>query len=560
MINVNQINQNNNYRVAKPKINTEYSSIKIDENMQCTGDMGKLIPIFLDQLVPSEKVTIRHQLGIQFMPFVANLMHEINGEIMTFAVPNRLLWDGWENYITGGKDGKNDETTPAVKTAETKVNKTIIGTKKPHEILPKTIWDYIGFPIPYDESQTGATLQEYENVMPEKFPFLAYNLIYNECLRFEDIEEERKGTKASDTELDISTATGHWDNDYFTRGRMYQQRGVVPSIPLNDAGQQLMHEVRTQVIGGGVQDMNFGKTAIDNEFKLTGIQGAGDQNIDLYASKYGEAMGSRVSIEPHNLNGLGMNLNDFLIGMGILRFQIANAKIEPRYVDQLQARWGIKPQDARLQRPEYLGSHYFQITCNPVTQTGYGSVEGGQTPQGYITGQAWGATTGKEIEYEALEHTVIMSIMIIKPRPSYCTGMPKKWWPKKKFDYPTPELANTPDVSIKKGELLWKKDKDFNNTHFAWTGIYEEWRTATNKTTGALRPNIKGSLAPMTLCRYWNINANVELNEEFIQCNPDKNRIVQYENEDTFIAFINTKMYTAMPLPLQSEPGDLAKI
>ena len=38
---------------------------------------------------------------IRFAPMVAPVMHRINAYIHFFYVPNRILWDGWEKFITG---------------------------------------------------------------------------------------------------------------------------------------------------------------------------------------------------------------------------------------------------------------------------------------------------------------------------------------------------------------------------------------------------------------------------------------------------------------------------
>lgn len=398
------------------------------------------------------------------------------------------------------------------------------------------------------------------------FPFRAYNLIWNEHIRIPDIEDERN-------EDNIFLARGHWAWDYFTRARIYQQRGVIPTVPVNDIGQELEHEIRLgdwqvgQVSGqpdiwipGGNDGIFTGNAGSNDEYLQSGDATAAGHKDTLHSVMLNSGSGTsgKMRIMPHNLEQLGINMNDFLIALGIMRYQVNNAKIETRYGDHLRIRWGVYPEDARLQMPEYLGSSTFPILIDTVTQTS----EGTTTKQGNITGQAYGTKKGSKTHYSAKEHGIIMSLMIIRPKTVYEQGIAKYWTKENRFDFPTPELANLPDVEIKQKELIFRGSPGDDNKTFGWQGIYEEYRTSINFVTGLLRPSVGAGLGHYTLARFWgNGNtANPILNQEFIECEPDKERILQYPEEPTFIYFVRNDLKTAIPLPIQSEPAELGNL
>ena len=113
--------------------------------------MGQLIPVMCDEVVPGDTFKIGNQVVIRFQPLVAPIMHEVNVYTHYFFVPYRLLWDDWEEFITGGVDGESALTLPRFSPGGG------AGTG--------SLWDYLGFPL----SVTCA------GVTPLQFPFNAYN-------------------------------------------------------------------------------------------------------------------------------------------------------------------------------------------------------------------------------------------------------------------------------------------------------------------------------------------------------------------------------------------------
>ncbi len=591
-VNVNKINQSNNFstRLNKPKIERSYSALKIPATYQSTGDCGKLLPIFFREILPGQKVKINRDVGIQFSPFVSNVFHEMSAEITNWFVPYRLLWNKWEEFITGGIDGMNADIPPTISLLELARKKMEEqGNTEPtgYELLD-TLADRFGFPISFKFTKADS---DDKIDKPVAFLHRAYNLIYNEWVRIPEIEPEEV------PEDNNEVLRGNWQWDYFTRARMFQQRGATPTIPLAEGAQEIALDLEHEIQSGSWEFENGGKiwnkTGSGIQGELEGIFASNVDGSDRYIGTRrsfkkpntdggkaiftddtleGETLASgggaskELRVMPHtariSLSEMGIDLNDFLIGLGIMRYQINNAKIESRYGDHLKVRWGVYPEDQRLQMPEYLGSEEINVQISPVTQTSAGSAD--STQLGYMAGQAGAGRGGMDCQYEAQEHGILMSLIVVRPKTVYEGGLNKMWIRRNKFDFATPELANMPDVAIKKEELFYKpvnSSKEENEKTFGWQGIYEEYRTETNTITGKLRPSLPKAAQPLnsyTLARFW--TEEPKLNKEFVQCNPDMERIKQYTNEPDFIFWVRNSISTAIPLPLQSEPAELANI
>ena len=171
------------------------SSFDLSYEKKFTCDMGQLIPVMCDEAVPGDIWTIGNQTVIRFNPLVSPVLHEINMYLHIFFVPYRILWDGWEDFISGGVDGDDESELPRWEPTNTAIG---------------SLWDYLGFPTGVDP----------EGAYPIDFPRAAYNLIYNEYYRDETIQDELLLTQES-------SVNRCWEKGYFTSALLWQQRDTV---------------------------------------------------------------------------------------------------------------------------------------------------------------------------------------------------------------------------------------------------------------------------------------------------------------------------------------------
>lgn len=657
MININRINQNNRYSLDNPKIQTKRSSLIMRESTQTSGNVGKLIPILVHEMLPSESLRMTQSVNLQFTPFVTNVMHEITGDLLTYFVPYRIIWDDWEKFITGC-DEENDEVDGTLEVPMCNLDKNklayeklkamvknksveeltviyneIVGAaleypkaegeatdynlKKGTYANPETVsepgflnlawfinnetaisnnfklpaklnnkywvsglssvkqlnefwtlramdkvgtkyWteslpDYYGIPISFNFisslalTQDDGTIETYywhqnetivepyktfvettiENADKATFNALnyrAYNKIYNDWIRYIDWEPRR------DKE-DLTIARANNPHDIFTRARRYQLRGAMPKVPVNING-------LGQIISSVTQDLTSQEyIQIYDEDNTVRIRSA---------STDGTPNGGVTFNKELQINGESdWNILDMVTPAGLLNYYMANARIKPRYSEQLLARWGVTIQDARYQYAQIVDANKISISQNGITQTA--PQQGDSTAQGNITGQGWGNGGGKT-KFYAPEHGVLITLLQVRPSNAYELGFEAQYQKVTRFDYPTPELVDTPDVPIYAKELAPNAP---NDQILGYKGIYDEYRTKFNKVTGLLRPSIRGSLAVKTLARSWDEEIDME---SVVKCEPQMSRIKQFTTQPDFTMITQTQILSNLPLPYINDP------
>ena len=157
----------------------------------------------------------------KFMPLLTPVMQGMRMTVHYFFVPNRLLWDKWEDFITGGETGMDEPIMPYVD--------YYIG-----DIYGKNgmLIDMLGYPT--DSYATGKTIKC--NALPIK----AYEKVWNDYYRDENLEEEiplltdKDGLHRFDKGNLITYPKRRcWTKDYFTSALPDAQRGPDVSIPMN---------------------------------------------------------------------------------------------------------------------------------------------------------------------------------------------------------------------------------------------------------------------------------------------------------------------------------------
>lgn len=575
--NLNNITQTNGYTITKPNIKQEWSSVYMAKTNQGTGDCGKIIPVYMRELIPGQTIDLSQDVAIQFTPFITNLFHEIKAEFITHFVPYRICAFmrpsetideetkeeadqlKWESYITGGKNGQDNQTldTMNIYYLKNTLGNNIIGT----------LTDYFGMPT--------HTLNS--NARTNNLPWAAYNLIYNLKLRNPDFTPWKKMgyyTSGNDMIEANTVATAYWNADRFTRARAMQQRGIAPNIPINSTLIKLAHEITANNTGTATMNTSRGPnvTLTGDVISSTGqpdtlsLGRMATNDEDTYM-----AMGStNIQIKDHQIPAgtitAELNLNEFLYDLGILQYESNMARIKPRYTDFLNSQFGIIPEDSRFQEPEWLSSNSFAVGIDTNTATATGEYNAGTTAnpnyihsrQGEITSQAWGGGKNMKTRYKALEHGIVMTLMIIRPLSVYEGGLERFWKADRtRFSFPLPETVNLPDQRITHGELHYTGDTNEDEKLFGWEAIHDQYRTETNQVCGLLRPSVQGGLTSYTLARYFPDGITGTIDDAFLKCNPNMERIKQYPNQPDFIFFVRTENRTAMPIPLINQPINL---
>ena len=148
-----------------------------------TGEMGYCIPVMCEEVVPGDKFRVSTDSLVRLAPMLAPIMQNINVYMHYFFVPNRLIWDDWEDFITGGQNGNDNSVAPTI-------SLTNVGTS--------TLADYLGVPTGVSNALSVSAL-----------PFRAYAKVWNDWYRSEDLQSELTISTASGVDSTTNTTLQH---------------------------------------------------------------------------------------------------------------------------------------------------------------------------------------------------------------------------------------------------------------------------------------------------------------------------------------------------------------
>lgn len=505
-------NVKNNYP-NRSKFDLSYSKL-------FTADMGQLLPVMCDEVVPGDRFNIGNECVIRMQPLVAPVMHPIKAYVHYFFVPYRLLWDSWESFITGGKTGTDSPVLPTWEPDPGVDN--VVGS----------LWDMLGFP----------PLVDPDGAYPLDFPRMAYNEIFNDYYRDENIQ-----TLVDLDNTDILIR--NWPKDYFSSALSSPQRGPTASVPLSglvnaSMTNDLTIPLQFDTDGAGTLVPVVGTRAAANSI-ITLLETVGANGPDGAPRDFSVVLDKDDTSQVVNLASGNVLVSDIQQAWQIQKWMVLNARCGYRYDEFLRGHFGVAPTDDTLDKPEYIGGSVQNLIVSEVLQT---SETSAGSPQGNMSGHGISANSSFCGQYFAKEYGLIMGIMSIMPTPMYMNGINRQWLRRSKFDFYFPEFANIQEQAIQKAEL-WASDTAGDNVEtFGYQGRYDEMRYKPNMICGLMRTDFEH----YHLAR--DFGSEPALNESFIQCVPDK-RIFAVESEPGFIIHFGNKIEATRPMPFLNQPG-----
>lgn len=428
-----------------------------------TMNMGYVVPVGLTEVLPGDTIQQATSAFIRVTPLVAPVMHPVHVAIHHWYVPLRLIWDDFEKFITGGEDGLDTSEYPTI--------------TAPSDGFPTGgVADYLGCP-------TGIG-----NLVVSALPFRAYDLIWSEWYRDQNVIEPVSISKASgpDTTTSVYLYSKAWAKDYFTTAAPWPQRGPAVSVPVNltAAGEPT---ITGTVVGNGVPTFGTQDSGSPvNPQNALFVSSASEGNVNYNSSSrttllnwQDPALKVNIDFTSGNPELGSVDINQLREAFALQRFEEHRALYGSRYTEYLRY-LGIRASDARLQRPEYLGGGRQTIQFSEVLQTAEGT-----DPVGTMRGHGIAAMRTNRYRRFIEEHGYVMTLMSVMPISIYQDGLPRLWNRRVKEDFWQKELEHIGEQEVLIKELYAKSSKP--DDVFGYQDRYDEYRSHQSFVSGEFR-------------------------------------------------------------------------
>lgn len=505
-----------------PQAGIPRSSFNRTFSVKTTFNEGYLVPILADEMLPGDTFALKMHAFARISTLLFPIMDNGYLETFFFFVPNRLVWDNWENFcqVSTGPDDTTEYTIPQ------QTGPVMTGYAE------GSLADYFGIP----------TLVT--NLTPNALHFRAYNLIYNEWFRSEDLQ----------TPVVVDLDDGPDDNtdyvllrrgkryDYFTSCLPWPQKGPDVLLPLgstapvervSNAPVWLAFEAGSNnVLTGGSQQAQFGGSS-----QLIG-QTAGGASLDPNGGLIADLSDATAA-----------TVNQVRLAFQTQKFYEKQARGGTRYTEVIKSHFDVISPDMRLQRPEYIGGGSSPIIVNPVAQTAPTS---GSNALAQLGAYGVCAPESHGFTYSATEHGVVIGLVSVRFDLNYQSGLDRMWTRQVFTDYYWPVFSHLGEQAVLNQEI-YAQGTSADTEVFGYQERHAEYRYKPSLITGLFRSNATGTLDSWHLAQ--DFGSLPELNDEFIVEDAPMARVKAVSTSYDFLFDSVFSYHCARPMPLFAVPG-----
>lgn len=552
------MNRNNERHFNQiPQMKASRTKFNRDQTILTTFDAGKLIPFYVDEVLPGDTFSVDTAAIIRMSTPKYPVMDDSFIDFYYFFCPNRILWDNFKHFM-----GEVEETpwTPAktYSVPQIKIN----GTNAKPAPDERSILDYMGVPTKVKKPFSINAL-----------PIRAYVKIWNEFFRDENVDNAAVlktddadvnyefGNENSIQEAENNAYKGgnllpvNKFHDYFTSCLPYPQRG--PDVTLPTAG-----NAPVEIYGDSklTQEPNW----LYNERSYVGGNNVGakiyatdpdtnpkEKNKLVWNGVYtGHTDTNQIAYIGANLAEVtGATINQLRQAISVQQYYEALARGGSRYREQVQALWNVVISDKTVQVPEYLGGGRYHVNINQIVQT----TENDKSPLGETGAMSVTPINESSFTKSFEEHGFVIGVCCVRHNRSYQQGLERFWSREDRLDYYVPQFANIGEQPVKKKEIMLTGEKTDEET-FGYQEAWADYRMKPNRVSGLMRSNATGTL---DFWHYGDYYENVPtLSQEWMEEGKKEiARTLVVEDEPQFIGAIRVANKTTRRMPLYSVPG-----
>ena len=515
----------NTVKIATPM--TNMFDLSFDE--KTSMNLGYLYPSPPIECVPGDVWRIGSQSLVRAAPMVAPVMHRYDIRHEYFFVPNRILWPAWDEFITQTEVGGSIPAHPYINLAP------VHATNFP-------IVNHMGLPT-LMSNPTAITPTEKISALP----FFAYSKIWNDYYRDQNLMPEIPVVAVNGDNAvyatDLFTLRKRaWEKDYFTSCLPFAQKGDPVMIPIGS--QNVVVDPAVMATQGALWKDAVNAVLPGQDIQTSAAVGFEGTSIGTPAgvNAYYDPNGTLVTED----GGEATSINDLRLAYALQKVKEKLARGGSRLTEFLRVVFGVVPQDARLDRPEYITGVKSPLSISEVLQT---SSTDAETPQGNMAGHGVGVVSGYKGHYKVYEHGYIICMNSIIPRTAYQQGINKTWLrTEDPVDYYLPDMANIGEQTVKNREIFAFQGAA-SDDDFGYQARFGEYKTMPSFVTGQMR----------TTYNFWQhgriFATPPALNATFINCTPDYRVFaVTDEDEDHYFVHIYHQLKVVRKMPKFGTP------
>lgn len=563
------MNRNNERHFNQiPEMRASRTRFNRDQTVLTTFDSGKLIPFYVDEVLPGDTFNVDTSAIIRMTTPKYPVMDDAFIDFYYFYCPNRILWDDFKQFMGEVED------TPWLPKKEYKVPQILITVSNGEISKPAegTILDYMGVPTKIKKSFAVNAL-----------PIRGYVKIWNEYFRDENVDNAATiKTTSQDVTYDTGTHSGIDEkeatiedrlqnaykggyclpvnkfHDYFTSCLPYAQRGPEVNLPMTGNA-----PIR---LGDGNGNYQNYTGAVEMIVDAHGSNTAGSL---IYVNTTGapeekkmmQFTGTETGSHTPGTGGwmyadlasiTAATVNDLRKAIAVQQYYEALARGGSRYREQVQALWDVVISDKTVQVPEYLGGGRYHVNMNQIVQTS-GQQDNADTPIGETGAMSVTPINESSFTKSFEEHGFVIGVCCVRHNHSYQQGLERFWSRTDRLDYYVPQFANLGEQPVKKKEIMLTGEKTDEET-FGYQEAWADYRMKPNRVSGKMRSNATGTLdfwhyadnykEVPTLSQGWMAEGKEEIARTLI-----------VQDEPQFFGAIRIANNTTRRMPLYSVPG-----